>query len=56
MGLFWAAHRWGGGGKKALFPKICHTYPTMMEFGTIIAALKKILKIYKSHDMLTEFC
>ena len=31
MGLFGAAHGWGG--KKAPLPKICHTYPTMMKLG-----------------------
>ena len=30
MGLFGAAHEWGW--KKGSFPKICHTYPTMMKF------------------------
>ena len=28
-------------GKKTPFPKICHTYPTMMKLGTILAYLKK---------------
>ena len=26
-------------------PKICHTYPTMKELGTVIPYLKKIQKI-----------
>ena len=29
---FGAAHGWGL--KKALLPKICHTYPTMMKLGS----------------------
>ena len=31
---------------EAPLPKICHTYPTMMELGTVIPYLKKIQKIY----------
>ena len=31
MGLFGAAHRWGGGDKYGSFPKTCHTYPTSDE-------------------------
>ena len=34
MGIFGDAHGWGGGGKKAPLPKIYHTYPTMMNFGS----------------------
>ena len=57
MGLFRAAHKWGGGGvKKAPFPKVCCTYPIMMKLGKIIAYIKKIQKIYKSRDTLLEFC
>ena len=26
----------GEGGKKALLPKICYTYPAMMKLGTVI--------------------
>ena len=29
------------------FPKICQTYPTMMNFDTVIPYLKKIQKIYE---------
>ena len=32
---FWAAHGWGGGGKKAPLPKISDTYTAMMKFGTV---------------------
>ena len=59
MGLFGAAHRWGGGGgeaKRLLLPKICHTYPTMMKLGTVISFLKEIQKMYKSRDTPLEFC
>ena len=36
MGFFGAAHGWGvgGGSKKAPFPKIWHTYPTMIKLGS----------------------
>ena len=46
MGLFGAAHVWGGGGggQKGPVPNICHTYPTMMKLGTVIPYLKKIKK------------
>ena len=43
-------------GKKALVPKICHTYPTMMKPGKIIPYVKKIRKIYKPCDIPFEFC
>ena len=47
MGLFGAAHVWGGGGgvggAEATPPsKICHTYPTMMKLGVVIRYLKGI--------------
>ena len=62
MGLFWAAHGYGGegGGQKghppSLISNICHTYSTMVKLGTLIPYLKKIQKIYKSHDTTLEFC
>ena len=37
-------------------PKICQTYPTMMELGTVIPYVKKIQKIYQSRDTHPEFC
>ena len=57
MGFFVAAHECGGGGgQKGLpLPKICHTYPTMMKLGTVIAYPKKIQKIYESRDTPLEF-
>ena len=55
IGFFGAAHGWGGS-KKATLPKICHTYPTMMKLGTVIAYPKKIQKIYQSGDTPLEFC
>ena len=42
MGLFGAAQRWEV--KRLPFPKICHTYPTMMKLGTVIPYLKEIQK------------
>ena len=52
MGFFEAAPGGCGGPKTPLppsLPYICHTYPTMMKFGTIITYLKKIKKIYMNH-------
>ena len=57
MGFLAAAHRWeGGGGLVNPLPEICHTYPTLIKLGTVIPYLRKILKIYKSHDTSLEFC
>ena len=56
MGIFRAAHRWGGGAKRPPLPKICHTYPTIMKLGTVIPYLKKIQKMYVSRDTLSDFC
>ena len=47
MGIFGAAHGWVEA-KRHPFPKICHTYPTMLKFGTVTPYLKKIQKIYGS--------
>ena len=33
------------GGKKALFPKICHTHSTMMKPGILTPYLKEIQKL-----------
>ena len=46
----------GGGLKRRSLPKICHTYPTMMELATVTLYLKKIWKIYESHDTPIDFC
>ena len=35
MGIVEVGHGWEGG-KKALLPKICHKYPTMMKIGTMM--------------------
>ena len=53
MGIFGAAHGWGGQ-KGHPLPKICHTYPTVMKLGAVIPCLKKIQKIYESRDMSPE--
>ena len=53
MGVFRAAHRWGG---RSPLPKICQTYPIIMKLGTLICYLKKIQKMYKLHDPPIEFC
>ena len=39
-----------------LLPKNCHTYPTMMKFGTVIPYLKTIQKIHKLRDTILKFC
>ena len=36
------------GGKRSSFPKICHTYPTMMKLSTVTSYLQKIQKINES--------
>ena len=50
IGLFSASHRWGRG------QKICHTYTTLIKFGTVIPYLNEIQKTYKSCDTLLVFC
>ena len=45
-----------GNVKRPPLHKICHTYPTMMELGTVIPSLKKIEKIYESRDTTLQFC
>ena len=45
----------GGEAKRPPPPKICHTYPVMMKFGTVIPYLKKVQKIYKSWETPLEF-
>ena len=55
-GLFRSCSRMGGGAKWPPFPKICHTYPTMMKLGTVISYPKKIQQIYESRDTPLEFC
>ena len=56
MGIFGAAHGWGGGGKRTPSLKSVNTYPTMMKLGRVIPYLKKTQKIYQSSDMSLEFC
>ena len=47
----------GGGGKKASLPKICHTYPIMMEFGAVIPYLiLRRSKNYMNHVTLPISC
>ena len=54
MDIFRATHLWGQKGFP--FPKICHTYPVMMNLGTVIPYLEKIQKIYQLRDAHREFC
>ena len=53
--LFRATHGWGRVGTKARLPKICHTFPTMMKLGTVKPYVRKIQKIYNSHDTPLSF-
>ena len=53
MGLFRAAHGWGG--KKAPLPKMSHTYLAMMKLRTVIPYLEKIQKTYHSREITLEF-
>ena len=56
IGLSGAAHGcWVGRGKRAFLPKICHTYPTMMKFSTVIPYINKIKKTSIMCHTLT-FC
>ena len=54
MGIFGAAHGWGG--QKGPLPKICQRYRKMMKLGTVIPYLKKIKKIQESRDTPPDFC
>ena len=57
MGFFGAAHGWGGGEELfAPLSKICHTYPTMTELGTVIPYLRKIQKMFKLRDTFLDSC
>ena len=47
---------WMGEGKKALLPKFCHTYPTMMRLRKVIPCLKKIQKTYELRGTQLQFC
>ena len=42
----------GGGGKKALLPKICYSYPAMMKLNTVIPYLKMIQRKKKMNESL----
>ena len=56
-GLFRGCSQMGrGGANRPHFPKVCHTYPTMIKLGTLTPYPKKIQKIYESLDTLLEFC
>ena len=55
MGFFGAAHGWGGQKGPPLL-KICQTYPTMINLGTVIPYPKKIQKMYESRDTSLKFC
>ena len=46
MVLFWVAHGWREGSKKTPFPKMCHTYISIIIIGTVMPYLKKIRKVF----------
>ena len=52
MDLFGAAHEWGGWDQKTPEPKVCHTYPTKMELGTIMPYLRRIRFFIGSQQVL----
>ena len=60
MDFFGVAH--GQDAKEARLYKICYAHSTMMKLGTGIPYLKKMQKIYESHDMsifspeISTFC
>ena len=45
-----------GGEQKTPLPKICHTYRAMMKLGTAIPYLRKIQKVYESHETPFQLC
>ena len=52
MGLFGAAHGWGG----AFWPpKIGHTYPSIMKLGIVIPYPEKIQKLFELCDRHLAF-
>ena len=56
-GLFLGCSWMGEGGtKRPSFPKICHTYPTMMKLGGNYTLPKEETKNYDPHDTPLEFC
>ena len=56
-GLFRGCSRMGAwGGFWPPFPKIRHTYPTIMKLGIVIPYVRKIQKIFKSRDTCLDFC
>ena len=46
----------GGKEQKLFLPKICHMYPTMMKFDTVIPYLKKTQNICELRDTPHEVC
>ena len=53
-GPFRSCSRMRGPGRPSL-SKICYTYPAIMGLGRAIPCLKKLEKIYESHDTSFEF-
>ena len=54
MDLFGAAHGCVGEKKAPSLKSVTHS--AVMKLGTVMAYLKKIQKIYKSHDAPLDFC
>ena len=53
MGIFGAAHGWGGAKRPPSLKSVTH--PAMMKLGTVIPYLNKIQKIYESCNAPPEF-
>ena len=56
MGLFGAAHGWGGGGGGGRAQKPGPPYPTIMKLGTVIPYTKKMQRMHKLRDTFLSFC
>ena len=54
MGLFEAAHGWGGPKTPPSLKSVTH--PAKMKVGTVIRYLKKTQKIYESRGISLEYC
>ena len=54
MDLFVSAHGCVGEKKAPSLKSVTHS--AVMKLGTVMAYLKKIQKIYKSHDAPLDFC
>ena len=56
FGASYGCQEGGGSAKRLPFPKLCHTYHTIMKLGTVMPYLKETKKIFESRDTLLKFC